>query len=215
MLEDFEFGSSMPHRVLEITQERATAVRLITTSGKVDKYVALSDRWGSSESTFTTKKTLRDRMTNIAFEDLDKMYQDAVTVTTKLGLRYLWINALCIVQDDEEEWKAQVAVMGSIFQGAKLKIGASSADDPALGFLMLRNVLMCQPPYREKPGKPDGVMYMRHVTGHIDLDVGLAPLNQRGWVLQEHLLSRRILHFTKEQIYWEYRETDYAETILT
>ena len=68
-------------------------------------------------------------------------FRDAVTVTRDLGLRYLWIDSLCIIQDDDQDWEAESAKMGSIFDAAHIVIGASSSPDPDQSFLDSRQTM--------------------------------------------------------------------------
>lgn len=61
----------------------------------------------------------------IGFESLPALFQDAIVTTQKLGIQYLWIDSLCIIQDSEDDWQAESAKMGSVYRNAKVTIAAS------------------------------------------------------------------------------------------
>ena len=76
---------------------------------------------------------LEDHKNNISFDTLPKVFQDAITVVTAVGIHFIWIDSLCRVQNDKLDWLAESSVMGSIYEGAHLTITASAADDPTQG----------------------------------------------------------------------------------
>lgn len=131
--------------------------------------------------------------------ELPKTFQDAIHVTRALGFQYLWIDSLCIVQDDAEDWAAESRRMEHVFSSAYVTIAASCASGTGDGFLQSRMPRKFVPVTR-----PNGVQYAFCETiDNFDLDVEKGELNKRGWVLQERALSRRTIFFTKTQTYWE------------
>jgi len=98
-------ANSTPRRLLEIgdpLQNGETwTIRLVQDIQESVKYIALSHCWGKSQNLTTTTASLESRLKSISWNDLPKTYQDAITVTRKLNLRYVWIDSLCIIQDDE------------------------------------------------------------------------------------------------------------------
>ena len=72
---------------------------------------------------------------------LPKQFQDAVLVTRMLGIQYLWIDSLCIIQDSPEDWQEQSALMGQIYADAWLNISISGEAQMDRGFLNERNIL--------------------------------------------------------------------------
>jgi Heterokaryon incompatibility protein (HET) len=98
-------------------------------------YVALSYRWGESNHLTTTTGTLRERCECIPLMDMPRTLQEAVTVTRRLGIRYIWIDALCIIQDDQNDWSREAAKMGEIYLNAYCTIAAHAAGHADDGFL--------------------------------------------------------------------------------
>ncbi|KAK4442947.1 HET-domain-containing protein [Podospora aff. communis PSN243] len=112
-------------------------------------------------------------------DKLSQTIRDAITVTRSLGFRYLWVDALCILQDSPEEWESEIKTMDEVYSKALLTIAADvEVSDDGTGFL--------------KPSTPQGESGSRP-TGILDT---------RGWVLQEQILSSRTLSFTDSGAYW-------------
>lgn len=76
---------------------------------------------------------IEERIDGIDFEAMPRTFQDAVTVTRNLGLRYIWIDSLCIIQDDRSDWLTQSLKMGTIYRNAKITIAATGAADGSVG----------------------------------------------------------------------------------
>ncbi|KAF2793382.1 HET-domain-containing protein, partial [Melanomma pulvis-pyrius CBS 109.77] len=174
-----------PTRLLQIEMSGTqTSIRLFTVESASfsGNYAALSHRWGPPSSVFSTTKSKLARFQNsIPVSQLPKTFLDAIEITKALGLAYLWIDSLCIIQDSRVDWETESAKMDKVYLNAAVTIAASSSGDTQGGcFLDL-----VQPASR----LPD------------------CPLNKRGWVFQEMVLSSRILHFTQDQVYWQCRET--------
>jgi hypothetical protein len=98
-------------------------------------YIALSYGYGRALPLRTTNATLDEHCDGIPFDVFPRTLQDAIHVTKGLGLRYIWINALCIIQDDEKNWEEQAALMGEIYEGSTLKISATLCPSLDAGFL--------------------------------------------------------------------------------
>jgi hypothetical protein len=134
--------------------------------------------------------------------DLALTFRDAITVTRELGQRYLWIDSLCIIQDDHRDWETESKKMEAVFQHAYYTIAATSAEDSTKGFLNRPEEKYSQ--YVMVPESSDGKVYIcTSIEDDFDGDVTKGVLNTRAWVLQERALSRRTIHFTKRQTYWE------------
>lgn len=138
-------------------------------------------------------------------EALPKRFQNAVRIARWMGIEYMWIDALCIIQDSEEDWLAQSTKMGEIYANSYCNIAATSAD-PDKGCFTKRSVEMVEPYAIPSPISSDSTE--THVVGYDDfwsnslLDT---TLHTRGWVLQERTLCRRTIHFGQEQMFWECR----------
>ncbi|KAF2730048.1 hypothetical protein EJ04DRAFT_393411, partial [Polyplosphaeria fusca] len=100
-----------------------------TTSQEVGRYVCLSHCWGPRGCSIkTTRPRLEAHKARIAFEDLPKTFQDAVTFTRWLKVRYLWIDALCILQDDENDWERESSAMAATYENSYLTLSAATAN---------------------------------------------------------------------------------------
>ena len=200
--------AQLPTRILDVQD---TSIRLVRTPGQSQDYVALSHCWGTGERFTTTTKTIEARKLGFGVEELPATFRDAITLTRTLGLRYLWIDSLCIIQDDASDWRKEGSRMGEVYANASLTICASSALNDSDGFLQHR-------PYRYQPLSlisPSGVrteIFLRRFTTFID---GLGgrppstedePLISRAWTFQERFLSRKKLSFCGAEMFWECRE---------
>ena len=102
-------------------------------SGLTGGYAALSHCWGISPIIKTTKASFDTFTKCIETEKLSRVFRDAVSVTRGLGLRYLWIDSLCIIQDDAGDWKAEAANMAQVYSRAFVTIAACAASDGSWG----------------------------------------------------------------------------------
>ena len=201
---------SMPTRVLEV-HDNSLRLR-VSASVTPDRYVAFSHCWGVVEPTkrfCTTKANFDELHRAIDLDQLPRNFQDAVTVTRGLGIRYIWIDSLCIVQDDTEDWYQESARMERVFSNAYCTVAASSAKSSIDGFLsrpQKRNHMKLS-----SPGNED--LFVCYDIDNFRQDVELSPLSQRGWVLQERALSRRSIYYTNTQVYWECGEGVRCETL--
>jgi hypothetical protein len=91
------------------------------------EYLALSHFWGGKAEVKLTKANLAN--TRLSLTTLPPNFQDAVSITHKLGMRYIWIDSICIVQDDEKEWELQSTYMGPIYANARCVISATASKD--------------------------------------------------------------------------------------
>ncbi|OTA87274.1 hypothetical protein M434DRAFT_399548 [Hypoxylon sp. CO27-5] len=168
------------------------------------RYVTLSHCWGKSQHTKLQTQnysTLQERQPD---SDLPKTYRDALRVALSLGIQFIWIDSLCIIQDDEADWRSQSPLMGSIYHNACCNIAATWGADGDDGCFSNRI------PYTERQIRIElytpGDQLVEHdvMDPHsYSRDIMKAQLNTRGWVIQERYLARRQLSFTQDQVYWE------------
>lgn len=214
------FESALPTRVLYVgdckdSGYNSGVVRLVRASEtRKQKYIALSHCWGGlsddeKEEYCTTQKNIDRRLREFSFSELPKTFQDAVKVTRELGVLYLWIDSLCIIQygDNGEDWKRESGRMESVFSNAYCTIAATAAVDSKSGFLE-RGISTEYVHVQDATGKQ---FYISTDIDDFDNDVGKALLNTRAWVMQEDVLARRTIHFSANQIYWECGEGVYCE----
>ncbi|PMD43657.1 HET-domain-containing protein, partial [Hyaloscypha variabilis F] len=209
-------GSSfLPTRVLSI---RNTSPRLCLTSAlprtELVRYAALSHCWGSLDDLIRlTKANLIEFQREIPPTALCKTFRDAIEITKALGLDYLWIDSLCIIQDDGEDWKIEASLMCEVYSCCAVSIAASSAENGNGGCLFPRD------PQRRWIQRVE-VITEKAPAEFILLNRGISkqciedtPLATRAWALQEHVLAPRTLHFSSSQIYWECREKQACESL--
>ena len=194
-------------------------VFLFESDGTRAQYVALSHCWGGSETLKTTLGTYVARKNRISLSTVPKTFRDAIEVTRSLGIRYLWIDSLCIIQDSPVDWAQESNNMGSIYRNAVITIAAVDSPDSDSGMLPARGTSDTYSPCligesvfsrgseeetsaRLYAEMPDSV----HFGGHeenIDSYRRRGHLDGRGWALQEEVLSRRTLAFTEVGMFWE------------
>jgi hypothetical protein len=179
------------------------------------KYTALSHRWGNDPPSkdnpryCTTDSNIAARLNSFSLSELPKTFQDAVRVTRELGIEYLWIDSLCIIQWNPEDWKREAGRMEDVFASAYCTIAATSAVDSNAGFLA-RNTRT------EYMRVQDTTDHQVCVCTHVDdfeKDVQEAELNKRAWVMQERVLAKRTIHFSANQTYWECGEGVHCENL--
>lgn len=127
----------LPSKVIDIgTRFPIRTIKLHwTEEGETGEYVALSYCWGGSQSLITTTATAQEFTDGIPTSKLPKTIVDAINVTHRLGLRLLWVDALCIIQDDPEDVAREISKMAQIYQEATVTVSAASARSVYDGFL--------------------------------------------------------------------------------
>jgi hypothetical protein len=149
-------------------------------------YAAPSQRWGTSQHLIVRRATLEQVNEGISLDLLPATFKDAVYAARRLGIYSLWIDALCIVQDDQEEWRSESQKMGDIYTNAKFVIAVHCAADDSKGFLAEALSTRSAIEFQDPDGEGDIGVYCR---SNFDVDVTYSPLSRRGWVLQERLLA--------------------------
>lgn len=147
----------LPLRLLHVSGDNdKTKVHLITSTEIAQEniqYTVLSYCWGDVQGHKTTKARIKAYSKDIEWDTLPKTIQDAIEVTSQLGFSYVWIDSLCIVQDDGDELQKEIAKMSSVYRNAVVTITASGAASASDGFLQERcveeevisNVQLCFP----------------------------------------------------------------------
>ncbi|KAL2880720.1 hypothetical protein SGCOL_003747 [Colletotrichum sp. CLE4] len=205
--------TELPTRVLDVGTNTDSTIRLC--DGKSlphERYIALSHCWGvnSQAQVRTLKENIDVFRMHIDFGILPKSFQDAVTVSRALGVQYLWIDSLCIIQNDKQDWAFEATRMEHVFSSAYCTIAATAASSSAEGFLRQKS----KHSFVTLAGSDGGFTFVRKAIDDFHHDVEQAVLNQRGWVLQERALSRRTLHFTATQVYWECGKGVHCESLM-
>lgn len=138
---------------------------------------------------------------------LPETIKDAVKVTRSLGLVYLWVDALCIAQDDPEDCAIEIAKMSNIYKGATITISAARAKECSEGFLGDRDLLKTygrqfRLPYRHR-SEYDVVEGSVFLSEFVIGDTHQDPIDERAWTMQEHELSLIIIRFGSKQTTWK------------
>jgi Heterokaryon incompatibility protein (HET) len=204
----------LPTRLIDVGDDKHPSILRLDTSKSrsSSKYIALSHRWGnpSAHRVFSTyRSNIRTLERHIDFDQLPQTFQDAVTTTRNLGVRYLWIDSLCIIQEDEEDWKAESKLMEDVFSFSYCTIAASTARGSDDGFIKPQSPRKCV----RLQDSQGSTFYVCEAVDDFRSDVELGDLNKRGWVFQERALSRRTIYFTKTQVYWECGKGVQCETL--
>ncbi|KAF2471655.1 HET-domain-containing protein, partial [Lindgomyces ingoldianus] len=207
-----ESCSGLPTRVVDVSQRNQNPHLVLSTGDEEVAYVALSHCWGplvpGSRLLRTTSVNIESMRREIPLESMPQNFQDAVTVTRMLGLHYLWIDSLCIIQDSKEDWEKEGAKMGDIYKNAFVTIAATSASRSEDGFLKYSTndsrtaILLPALSASEESGELI-LQETTHTASHWEEAVESSTWNDRAWTMQERFLARCVIHFSKHQIYWE------------
>jgi hypothetical protein len=140
--------TQLPTRVLDLGEDASPqdSIKLFETGGVEDIYMTLSHCWGPTQFITTTRDTIKQRIAGIALSDLPQTFKDAVSLTRKLGIRYLWIDSLCIKQKDKEDWEREAGKMGSVYSQSFLNIAATRSAEGSGGLFKERLALIADVP---------------------------------------------------------------------
>jgi hypothetical protein len=208
------WNAPLPARCIHISSPQQ--VRLQETRGKTGAYVTLSHRWTRDTARCnTTTDNIAARLAGILVEALTGTFRDAIAIAHGLGVRYLWIDSICIVQDGDggKDWREESPKMAEYYQGAIVTLAGTSSP-PASGLVPNKHKSMDRElirlPYLDGLGHKRGHFYLfkcEDLNNTYEKQVHKSILYTRGWVFQERLLSRRLLHYTPEGIVYECQST--------
>ncbi|KZL80920.1 heterokaryon incompatibility protein [Colletotrichum incanum] len=201
----------LPTRLLDVGVEGDLKVKLVLTQrDQIDplaEYITLSYRWGPQPQGLLLQASNVDSFRcGLLIYDLPRTFQDLATVARFLSVRYVWIDALCIIQDSLLDWEREGATMRDVYANSTCTIAAAASEDPHGGLFRSRDpakivpTLIGTPNMESSPGSMRSFLYDR---AYLDRRILSGPLQKRGWVFQERMLSPRVLHFAEDQIVWE------------
>ena len=206
------FGDWAPSRLLDIgptTDPFPTTIKLRQTDSwqRSVCYTTLSHCWGSVQPFKLLRSNLRELMDGIFIDALPKTFQDAIYATWRLGIQYLWIDSLCIMQDSKEDWNVESSLMTQVYGRCVLNLAAASSNDCTGGLFQSRSPSYLGSRFISVESIPDGFKSYYQLWDQSVWPAGyeFAKLNTRAWVMQERLLSPRTLGFAKAQLFWECR----------
>ncbi|EAQ90448.1 hypothetical protein CHGG_02383 [Chaetomium globosum CBS 148.51] len=220
--------STLPTRVLDLGEldgeenGEKSDIRLIESSGQTGRYISLSHSWGGEHPLITTTATLDQHKAGIPLSSLPATFRDACHIARRLGVRYLWIDSLCIIQDSPSDWELEASRMASVYRNSWLTVYATASSSPSSGIFRRRQAvwIAADDPeddtldtlfpeaaqlrrdlrlsLRFAPAHPDFSRYANPAKQQAQL-----PLLARAWAYQERLLAPRVLHFGPHEVFWE------------
>ncbi|KIX98662.1 uncharacterized protein Z520_05963 [Fonsecaea multimorphosa CBS 102226] len=207
------YDRTLPARLIRVDGEcpGSQSAHVVDTNGLSSDtaYLTLSHSWGDGKflkllSTDTTRL-----YSTIPVDELSRTHNDALSITRRLGYRYLWIDSLCIIQDSDDDWRSQSAQMASIYGNSTCNIAAENPSGSG-GCFVRRNPLMqrpCQLTHSNDLDPAEGVYAHRYHTANWsafpEYYCSPSTLLTRAWVQQERILSPRVLYFGGPEIHWE------------
>lgn len=201
-----------PTRLIDLQGHDSARVYLKEPCGEADEYAALSYCWGADDQdsgpTTETSNIVSHRNDGIEIERLPKTILEAIHATRKLGFRYLWVDRLCIIQDSPGDWAHEAALMCAVYSGATLTLSADGSSSATEGLFQTDQALskLVYKDYVDPDGDATLIVLTQqhsHETAESRRLSSSQPIDTRGWTMQERLMSRRILHFTSDEMVWE------------
>ena len=195
----------LPSRVIDVASDSdGDIVSLVDGRGHFNYYAALSYPWGGRQVGQTTGRNLPVRQHAMDMKSLSSSVQDAIWVTRRLGLRYLWVDAICILQDSEEDKVRELKSMAAIYRQAYVTLLAASSESSSDGFL--DNQYFVEGSSRVLPFWTKTMVLTSVGVRYNDRSFyPKGPLDFRAWAFQENLLSSRRLLFTPLTLQYECR----------
>lgn len=199
-------NSWLPTRFLHLSESNLQPIVALRhaksqTPSSSTKYATLSHCWGKIQPVRLLQDSLEAFQRNIDFTSLPWTFQHAILLCLKLGICYLWIDSLCIIQDSKDDWLAESITMGKVYSQSFLNIAGTSSKDGMGGLFKNGRVIAAPVILPTWTGVLQGRFYVadysvwgRRIDG--------AVLNSRAWVLQERLLAPRTVHFASDQVWW-------------
>ncbi|KAK1672359.1 heterokaryon incompatibility protein [Colletotrichum godetiae] len=215
--------SFVPTRVLDVgppdtntgdaTETPSSHIRVVDTTKEhiTGPYMTLSHCWGTGSFIRLTETNVNEYTTNgIPWTELQASnanFADAVRVVRTLGMRYIWIDSLCIIQGQEhlQDWSHEAPLMHKVYRNSWCNIAAADSRDHTCGLFRERAAEVVPVRYEsEQPSVTFGDKGWRIFPADLwDRDLLGSHLYTRGWVFQERMLSPRLLQFTNTQLFWD------------
>ncbi|KAH8786039.1 heterokaryon incompatibility protein-domain-containing protein, partial [Diaporthe sp. PMI_573] len=226
-------GGVLPTRVIDVRDfQNSGQVTLVRGQEASGQYVAFSHRWmpGTPDTLPWVTTTLNEATRQQGFRAsvLPHGIRDAITCTARLGIRYLWIDSLCILQDPAGDWERESVKMLDVFGNAAITLFADCSENDGFQFLKPRDTGN----FQDRRGTEFGIevecgskmqiqileRYSRYqprmpakATDLFQSNVIGSSLSDRGWIFQEQVISSRRLHFGHHQMFWSCEQSFEAE----
>ncbi|KAL0935434.1 heterokaryon incompatibility protein [Colletotrichum truncatum] len=199
-----------PTRLIDLGPEGSAYWRFrdTTRDGPVsseEAYIALSYRWGQTPSILLLTSTIDDFFRGRPIQNLPRTFRELALVARRFSVRYIWIDALCIIQDSKEDWDVQALTMRQVYSNALCTVAASASSDEEGGLFRERTPSDILPAAIDLSINEHGSSqrFCVYERDYWDKNIFAGPLHKRGWVFQERHLSPRVLYFGESQILWE------------
>lgn len=216
-----------PTRLLDLSDPSADVssirLRLIESEPIDTEYVTLSHRWGQASIFRLTKDTFTRLRDGFDSSILPQTFQDAMAFAKRnLKIRYMWIDSLCIFQDEDDrsDWMKEAAQMHRVYEHAYCNLSATGGEDSSVGLYRPRRTdSLCHVEvdltFSILDPQALPTRYAMLDYHYWEKELSKCPLHYRGWVVQERLLARRVLHFCRNQLIWECNEMAASEAYPT
>jgi hypothetical protein len=196
-----------PTRLLDLLIDDTSDVRLVSGDTNNDPYAALSYSWGLPIQTMLFPTNHEHFKSRMSFSSLSNVVQDAITVCRGLSIRYLWIDALCIIQGPEGDFSQEAARMKDVYGGSAITIVAAATTDTTQHFLVHREALqLMNYALNAEINGHTGFVRNERLCHGTNLQPGDYHVDSRAWTMQERFLSPRSVYFGPTGIHWECRK---------
>jgi len=215
----------LPRRVIDVGDTSNVLLR-IHESGNDERagYTTLSHRWGNKLTFKTTMENIERLREKIDFDALPLSFRNAITVTRAMDVRYLWIDAMYIIQDNHSDWLEQAPLMGKIYKNSQCTFAAHSAEDSTVGFLESSAASLRPVPFAPESSGDNSLIHPRSIQQALEKgicigiphtfkqSIDFSHIKKRGWVVQELTLSPTVAH-SDGYIYWDCEHTTMLRSV--
>ncbi|RDL35767.1 uncharacterized protein BP5553_06379 [Venustampulla echinocandica] len=197
---EIEHYGNNPARLLDLGIHSSSRVKLVTSpTNRLEPYAALSYCWGKFENNKTTMDSIDEYRNGVDLARFGGTLHDAIVLTRQLEIRYLWIDALCIIQagDGGKDFARESVRMHKVYGNALVTVSICSSDSSETNFLVARES------EGMKTRRCSLLGYKISLPGKTIKQIRAGcPLMSRGWTFQEELLSPRVLYWSNQGIFW-------------
>lgn len=205
---------SMPTRLVDLgdPSRKQQNPKLLLSEGLLGRYLALSYSWGIGRGIHKTKLTIQNLAAfqcEIVESSMTRTHRESLQIARELGYQYIWIDALCIIQgrdkESRDDWARQAIKIPEIYGNADLTIVAGRSDDSRKGFLKVA-------PAYSPPVPPIPLLFRSQGTTWAPCYISLGraattgPVDKRAWCFQEKMLSRRMIVYGEQEVFFNCRE---------
>ncbi len=214
-LAECESHTSCSDQILPFMKERFRVIdvwnKCLIVTPRACRYLALSYVWGATPDPMTCKLSLKNQAQlfspgSLNLEpsglNLPRTIRDMLTFTESIGERYVWIDTMCIIQDDPEDKALLVGRMNSIYENAVLTVIAAAGSDANAGLHGITPRPMS--PYEQATliETSNGSMTLALCRPSLKTALRKSTWNSRGWTYQEQNLSKRCIYFTEREVFF-------------